>query len=134
MALIEMHVLVYAYQKMGLSLRYVFGVLMLSLIGSYINIPVAHLPAETIETAEVVSFFGMDYVVPVTAQWPGTIVAINVGGAVIPVLLSLYIGIRNHLFLNGLLGIAIVARRDARVVGLSGAWDWNCHADLRSSL
>jgi hypothetical protein len=33
----------------------------------------------------------MTYVVPVAVDWPGTIIAVNVGGAVIPVLLSLYL-------------------------------------------
>src|SRR5215813_7727533 len=30
------------------------------------------------------SLIGMRYVVPFVAQWPGTLIAVNVGGAVIP--------------------------------------------------
>ena len=43
-ALIEIGVLGYAYEKMGVDRRYVFALLMLSLAGSYVNIPVATLP------------------------------------------------------------------------------------------
>jgi len=37
-ALIEVGVLQYAYEKLGVSRRYVFPVLALSLLGSYVNI------------------------------------------------------------------------------------------------
>ena len=36
--LIEVNVLEYAYQKMGIDRRYVFILLLLSLLGSYVNI------------------------------------------------------------------------------------------------
>ena len=37
-----------------------------------------------------VSFFGVHYIIPLVERWPGTVIAVNVGGAVIPTLLSLY--------------------------------------------
>src|SRR6266446_2163502 len=40
--LIEVGILKYAYTKIGVDRRYVFLVLLLSLVGSYVNIPVAH--------------------------------------------------------------------------------------------
>ena len=45
-ALIEIGLLEYAYEKIGVDRRYVFSLLLLSLLGSYVNIPVAQLPAE----------------------------------------------------------------------------------------
>ena len=43
MALLEVGILKYAYTKIGVDPRYVFLVLLLSLVGSYINIPVVYL-------------------------------------------------------------------------------------------
>jgi len=41
--------------------------------------------------------------------WPGTIIAVNVGGAVIPTLLSMYLLARNQIWLLGAVGTVIVA-------------------------
>jgi uncharacterized membrane protein len=51
----------------------------------------------------------MQYAVPVVAQWPGTVIAVNVGGAVIPTLMSLYLLITRRLWLNGAIATALVA-------------------------
>ena len=107
--LIEVGILEYAYTRIGVNRRYVFALLFLSLVGSYVNIPVAQLPTEHVHSGEIVNFFGVPYVVPVVREWPGTVVAVNVGGAVIPFILSLYLLAKNRLFKKGLLGIAIVA-------------------------
>ena len=58
---------------------------------------------------EEVDFLGMRYVVPVVVGWPGTIIAVNVGGAVIPTLLSFYLYVRNELWILGIIAIACVA-------------------------
>lgn len=87
------------------------GVILLlgSLVGSYLNIPVAQLPARQVVSGEVVSFFGMHYVVPEVTNWPGTVIAVNVGGAIIPGLLSLYLLARNRLWVRAPIAIVIVA-------------------------
>ncbi|MGO8689854.1 MAG: DUF1614 domain-containing protein [Thermoguttaceae bacterium] len=77
--LIEFGVLSYAYEKMGVKRRYVFLLLFLSLLGCYVNIPL------------------------------GRAVAINVGGAVIPLILSLYLLVKNALYSRAAAGVAIVA-------------------------
>jgi len=51
----------------------------------------------------------MYYVVPAVGDWPGTVIAVNVGGAVIPGLLSFYLLVRYRLWLLGGLAIVIVA-------------------------
>jgi uncharacterized membrane protein len=107
--LIEVGVLQYAYQKIGIDRRYVFTLLLLSLLGSYVNLPVFQLPPEVVKSGGVVSFFGVPYVIPMVTEWPGTVVAVNLGGAVIPTCLSLYLMAKNRLFVPGLLGVAIVA-------------------------
>src|SRR2546430_16876318 len=107
-ALIEIGVIGYAYEKVGVQRRYVFALLLLSLLGSYVNIPVAGLPAERVVSGQEVTYFGMRYVIPVVEEWPGTIIAVNVGGAVIPTILSLYLLVQTGQYGRALAGVAIV--------------------------
>jgi uncharacterized membrane protein len=110
-ALIELNILRYAYERMGVSRQYVFLLLFASLVGSYVNIPVYHLPPEEVERDKIaVDRYGfIRYVIPSVERWPGTVVAVNLGGAVIPTLLSIYLIVRNKLFIRGVIGVAIVA-------------------------
>jgi len=108
-AAIEVGVLKYAYERMGVPPRYVLAVLLLSLLGSAINLPVAELPPERMASPQLVDFFGMEYVVPVIQESPGTIIAVNIGGALIPVILSLYLLAKNGFYLRALLAVAVVA-------------------------
>lgn len=107
--LVEVAISKYVSRQMGIPSRYVLLILLFSLIGSAINIPVAQFPPETVMSGGVANFYGMQYVIPLVQQWPGTVLAVNVGGALIPVLLSLYLLIRNRLYVKGLLSIAVVA-------------------------
>ncbi len=107
--LLQLKLLRYAYMRIGLDSRMAVLVLVGSLLGSYINIPVAQLAEARVASDEVIDFFGMRYVVPVVADWPGTIIAVNVGGALIPSLLSLYLLARNRIWLLGAVGTVIVA-------------------------
>jgi len=106
--LLELRILEYAYEKIGIRRRYVILILLLSLLGSAVNIPVAELPLERVESGREVVFFGMRYVIPVVHDWPGTILAVNLGGAIIPTLLSIYLWIRNRLGGVALIAITIV--------------------------
>src|SRR5262245_54564490 len=96
--LIQIQVLQYAYGKLGLSSGAALLLLLASLIGSYFNIPLAELPEREVRSGQVVDFFGMRYVVPVVADWPRTVIAVNVGGALIPTLLSLYLLLKNRIW------------------------------------
>jgi uncharacterized membrane protein len=109
MILIEVGILRYAYERIGIGRRHMFALLILTLLGSYINIPVSELPAEKLVSDQHVTFFGMKYVVPHVTDLPRTIIAVNLGGAVIPTILSIYLLIKNMLYIRGLLGVAIVA-------------------------
>jgi uncharacterized membrane protein len=106
--LIEIGILQYAYEKIGIDKRHIFALLLLSLLGSYVNIPVAELPAEHMHSGRVITFYGMRYVIPMVKEWPRTIIAVNVGGAVIPVILSLYLLFKNRLYARGVLAVGIV--------------------------
>jgi uncharacterized membrane protein len=105
--LIQLRILRYAYMKLGVGPGVALLLLFGSLIGSYFNIPVTILPGEMVKSGDVVNFFGMQYVVPVVQQWPGTVLAVNVGGAVIPTLMSSYLMLRYQLW--GKATIAVVA-------------------------
>ena len=85
---IEVRAFRLASMRMGFGPTVALIWLLASLAGSYLNIPVARLPPGQVVSGEVISFFGMDYVVPTVTNWPGTVIAVNVGGAVIPGLLS----------------------------------------------
>jgi uncharacterized membrane protein len=83
--MIEVRVLSYAYRKIGVRPRYMFIVLLLTLVGSHFNIPLYTSPSRTV-------------------------VAINVGGALVPLLLSLYLFLRlQGLRVRMLIGTAVVA-------------------------
>jgi uncharacterized membrane protein len=107
--LLQIGLLSRAYLALGLDPRVATLALFGSLLGSYINLPLLHLPEERIVSREVVEIFGVPFLAPVTAEWPGTILAINVGGAVIPILLSVYLLMRYDLWGLGALATAIVA-------------------------
>lgn len=51
----------------------------------------------------------MRYVVPVVVDWPGTIIAVNIGGALIPGLMAAYLLIKYRLWVQGAAAIAGVA-------------------------
>jgi uncharacterized membrane protein len=108
-ALIELRILHYAYERMGISPRSATWILVLTLVGSSINIPVAEFPPERVISGRVVRHFGMQYVVPVVHQWPATVLAINVGGALIPMLLSLYLAVKNQIVTKSVIAVTAVA-------------------------
>jgi uncharacterized membrane protein len=107
--LIEVSAVRQAYRYLGIGSRTAFLLLIASLIGSYFNIPVTELPDQQIISGREIDVFGMRYVVPVVVDWPGTVVAVNVGGAIVPTLTSIYLLAKNHIWLRGAVAIACVA-------------------------
>lgn len=99
----------HAYLSLGVSSTTAMLLLFASLIGSYFNIPIAELSGERVVSDRVIEFFGMQYNVPVVENWSGTVIAVNVGGAVIPTLMSLYLLGKRGLWLNGAIATAVVA-------------------------
>jgi uncharacterized membrane protein len=91
-AMLEVGIIESAYQKLGMSHRAVTLLLLLSIFGSYINIPIA-----TISSPPVVhhyNVYNLNYI-PGLVPIPGdTVIAVNLGGAVIPVFLSAYLLMR----------------------------------------
>jgi uncharacterized membrane protein len=107
---IEFRVLRYAYMQLGVSSRTAMFLLFGSLIGSYFNIPLFEIPSQAAGAAgQVVQFFGMHYQVPSASGHNGTIIAVNVGGAVIPGCMSFYLLWHYNLWLKGAIATAVVA-------------------------
>jgi uncharacterized membrane protein len=108
--LIQLRILRYAYMRLGVGPGAALLLLLGSLIGSYFNVPITVLPGPPpISSGQIVDFFGMRYVVPVLVASPGTILAVNVGGAVIPALMSAYLVIRYQLWFKAALATAAIA-------------------------
>lgn len=117
--LVELQVLAYAYQKIGVRPRYVFGLMLLTLLGSHVNIPLYSIPVERIIPPHTVWFFGLPYEVPEAVQEGATVVAVNVGGALVPTLLSVYLLVRMRMWgrmLAGVIAVSLVVHGLAAIV------------------
>jgi uncharacterized membrane protein len=108
-ALIQIGLIRYVYARLGITPVTALLLLLASLFGAYINIPIAHFPDEVVIVGEPVEIFGIEYLAPEAVDWPGTILAINLGGAVIPIALSIYLLIKNAIWIPALVATAIVS-------------------------
>lgn len=108
LVLIEIGVLNYAAGRLGMSYRHIAFLLLLCFLGSYIDIPLAQMPSQNLHTTQVVSYFGRPYLVPVVEKGPSTILAVNVGGAIIPVCLAIYLIVKKQLYAEASIGVLIV--------------------------
>jgi uncharacterized membrane protein len=88
-ALVQLNFIELAYERIGIAPQYVFALLIGSLLGSYINLPIALLGNAVGE--------------------PDTILAINLGGAVIPAITSAYLVTHHAVYVPAGLATAIAA-------------------------
>lgn len=127
--LIQFGLFSWAFAKIGIPPEYLFTLLFLCIVGSMINIPLRRIPLEhDVDDWETVSFFGMRYRPPHSGRPDEMVLAVNVGGAVVPTLISLY------LFLNtphpvrmlfALAAVTYVVYHNARpVAGMGIAVPW----------
>ncbi len=107
--LVQIRVLRYAYMRLGVSSGAAVFLLFASLLGSYVNIPIATLGEEPMVSEREISYFGMRYVVPMLTDLPEVLLAVNVGGAVIPTLLSIYLLSKNGLWGRGAIATICIA-------------------------
>jgi uncharacterized membrane protein len=106
--LIQIGLLRRVSSALGLDPFVALMILFSSLLGSYINLPLVRLPEERVVSREIVEIMGVPFLAPIAVDWPGTVLAINVGGALIPIALSLYLCTRYRLWGPGLIAIAFV--------------------------
>jgi uncharacterized membrane protein len=83
-----------AFVELGLPPHAVFWLLILTLLGSLVNIPLTTLESQEVVAGQVISYFGMQVRLPPARASRQTTLAINVGGALIPAALSLYLFIK----------------------------------------
>jgi len=108
--LVALDLLSFAYRRIGIAPGWLLLTLAGTIVGSFINVPVArvHNPVEQpIERS--ISFLGIRYVIPTPPRPSETTIAVNLGGAVIPTMLSVYLAVHDHLELLALIGVAIAA-------------------------
>jgi uncharacterized membrane protein len=80
-----------AFLRLGLPPSLMFWLLILTLGGSLINIPIYSFESREVLGDRVVSYFGMRVRVPHMVRSHKTVLALNVGGALIPLALSIYL-------------------------------------------
>ncbi|MEM2850817.1 MAG: DUF1614 domain-containing protein [Candidatus Bathyarchaeia archaeon] len=91
--LLYVRVIGFAFQNLGFSPVIVGILLAVCLFGSYINIPVGTVKAKVpMVTVGYVRFFGVVYPIPMVGEGISeTTIAVNLGGAIVPILVSLYL-------------------------------------------
>ncbi len=118
--MLEIGVINYAFGALGLPPELALLALLASLIGSYINIPIAQIASGEPHLAEIVSSFGVRYRVPLHYARGATTLAVNVGGAIVPVLISIYVLAHHSAAIvpatAGVVVVALVVHRWARPV------------------
>lgn len=108
-AFLEIGLIEAAYERLGISHRAVMPLLLGMILGSYVNLPVGRLPAKRLIEDQIVYFWGIPYVVPRAIEAHSTIIAINVGGALIPLLVCVYLLVTGGRALKSLLAALLVS-------------------------
>lgn len=82
-----------AFSKIGFSSREVIILFLATLAGSFINIPIVTLESnEPVLTNAFVRVYGMKYRIPaIGEESKKTVIAVNLGGALIPTAVSMYL-------------------------------------------
>lgn len=89
-ALIEVGIINYVFEALGLPPGFAFAALLISLLGSYVNIPITRIQSSRTHEVEIVRSFGVRYRVPIRYATGSTVVAVNVGGAIVPIAITIY--------------------------------------------
>lgn len=108
MAFIELNAIVVAFEKLGLSRRSIYLALIATLLGSYINVPLFKFTSRpSLEVPpEIQQWMHTQHIV----QTSETIVAVNIGGCVIPVIFSIYLYVHTLVIpTHVILAVAIMA-------------------------
>ncbi len=109
-ALVGLGVMTFAYGRVGVPASWLFAVLLASLLGSFVNVPVARLRTTAPPRLErVVTVFGVQYLVTRPREPQQTVVALNVGGALVPMALAAYLVIHDKILVPALLAALLVA-------------------------
>ncbi len=104
----------FAFAQLGMPPGVAIFLFWFALIGSLINIPITTVPSRIpVVRYREVKFWGITYNIPYTT-YENTVIAINFGGAIIPIVVSIlvFLSLISHhqffLILKSLIGILIV--------------------------
>lgn len=127
--LIQVGLVSWAFARIGIPPEYLFSILFLCIVGSLINIPIRKIRLEPeLDEWDTVSFFGMRFRPPRSGKRNEMVLAVNLGGAVIPTALSLYLWLNSPhpvRMLFALAGVVFVVYKCARpVAGIGIAVPW----------
>jgi uncharacterized membrane protein len=106
--LVQAGTLVYAYERIGIDRDWLLALLALSILGSVINLPVWRLRGTTVVETTVVRIYGVRYRLPALRERQ-TVIAVNLGGAVVPTGVAVFLIGREHLGNRALVAVGIVA-------------------------
>jgi uncharacterized membrane protein len=106
-ALVQVGIFSYAFGRLGISSGTALTLLVVSLIGSVVNLPVARLRNQVIEVRRTISVSGVRSLVP-TLTRRNTTIAVNVGGALVPVVVSGYLIAHDRIGWQALAAVVIV--------------------------
>lgn len=107
--LVTIDLIGYAYQRIGLSPNEAFTLLLASVLGSAINLPVLRLKGESTVQESIVRVYGVPTRIPTILEPQDTLIMVNVGGAVIPTLVAIHMLIQLPILVPALLSTALVA-------------------------
>ena len=99
----------YAYHRIGIPEGAMVGVVFGSLAGSAVDIPVGRVRGKPRRTVQQIQRFGVRYRVPVEQPATTTTVAVNLGGAVIPTAVSVFLLVSDSIWWQGAIGVTFVA-------------------------
>lgn len=106
-AFLQVGIVTYALDRLGIGLTTAALVLLACLLGSAVNVPLARFRDNVAAMEPHASAFGIRYLVPVVRSRV-TVIAVNLGGALIPAALSGYLIAHDHLGWRALAAVVIV--------------------------
>lgn len=119
--LVSINIFGTAFRKLGFPPEYSIYFLFLSLLGSYVNIPVKNIKSRMPVIGKGINFHWSGYASSLEDE-QGAFIAINLGGAVIPAVMSVFLSTMASLVdvLIGILIMTIVIHKITRPVKGSG--------------
>jgi uncharacterized membrane protein len=97
-----------AFMRLGISPTMIFWLLILTLVGSLVNIPISTLEGREVVAEQMISYYGMRVRLPRMPRRHQTVLAVNVGGALIPMGICLYLLYKMDFCLGMLLTLGAV--------------------------
>ena len=106
-ALLQVGIFSYVFDRLGISSGVALTLLLASLIGSMVNLPVARFRNQIVQVRRTVSVFGVRYIIPMLTR-RSTTIAVNVGGALVPAGVSAYLIAHDRIGWQALVAVVVV--------------------------